>query len=78
MIYRGCGVIHILIVIFLEVNLTFLKCIICKGEVEIIGNIFGTHKKTRCLSCGHTNESRQADIEVIRKKISKNNDQDFE
>ena len=33
-----------------------LKCIVCRGEMIIVGNEKGVHKKVRCLSCGFSNE----------------------
>lgn len=43
-----------------------LKCKLCLGEVDIIGNERGINKKTKCQKCGHTNgEPVQKGPEVI-------------
>lgn len=49
----------------------FLKCKICGGEVDIIGNDRSVHRKTKCHKCGHGNaEVAKAAPEVfmIRKR----------
>jgi uncharacterized Zn finger protein len=47
-----------------------LKCKICMGEVDLIGTERSINRKTKCRSCGLTNDSpkettRTADVEVI-------------
>lgn len=43
-----------------------LKCKICMGEVDIIGNDHNINKKTKCQKCGHTNaDPPQKGPEVI-------------
>lgn len=43
-----------------------LKCKLCMGEVDIVGNDHSINKKTKCLKCGHTNaEPVQKGPEVI-------------
>lgn len=32
-----------------------LKCKLCLGEVDIVGNDRSINKKTKCQKCGHTN-----------------------
>lgn len=47
-----------------------LKCKLCSGEVEIIGNLRLINKKVKCTKCGFTNEEKQnyPEVVVIRKK----------
>ena len=33
-----------------------LKCIVCRGEMVIVGNEKGVNKKVKCLNCGFSNE----------------------
>jgi C4-type Zn-finger protein len=40
-----------------------LKCSLCQGEVDVIGNDHAINKKTKCQKCGHTS----AGIEVEAK-----------
>lgn len=44
-----------------------LKCKLCSGEMEIIGNENAVHKKVKCLNpkCGFTNETKQKEPEII-------------
>lgn len=43
-----------------------LKCKICMGEIDIIGNERGINKKAKCQKCGYTNaEPIQKGPEVI-------------
>lgn len=42
-----------------------LKCKLCMGEVEIVGNERAIVKKTKCLKCGHTSEPEQKGPEVV-------------
>jgi len=32
-----------------------LKCVLCEGEIEIIGNFDSVVKKLKCLDCGFQN-----------------------
>jgi hypothetical protein len=32
-----------------------LKCLLCREEMEIVGNERSVNKKVRCLGCGYTN-----------------------
>lgn len=47
-----------------------LKCLICRGEVDIIGNEHLASKKIRCQDCGFTNqeEKHQPEVIVMRKR----------
>jgi len=47
-----------------------LKCIICKGEVDIIGSDKSVIKKIKCRKCEFTNhiETKEPEIIVIRKR----------
>jgi len=51
----------------------FLKCIVCKGEVDIINNDHSTNKKIKCNKCGFTNSqaTKEPEIIVIRKMPSR-------
>jgi len=50
----------------------FLKCKICLGEVDIIGNERAINKKIKCRKCGFTNqvEARGPEVVIIRKRPS--------
>lgn len=49
-----------------------LKCKLCLGEVDIVGNDRTTHKKIKCRNCGYTNanstEPRGPEVVVIRRR----------
>ena len=48
-----------------------LKCKICAGEVNIIGNENLINKKIKCSKCGFTNdeyEQKFPEVVIIRKK----------
>lgn len=47
-----------------------LKCKLCLGEVDIIGNERAMNKKVKCRKCGFTNETENKgpEIVVIRKR----------
>ena len=47
-----------------------LKCIICKGEVDIVVEDMSTYKKIKCKKCGFTNyqENKEPEIVIIRKR----------
>lgn len=48
-----------------------LKCKLCRGEVDIIGNEKSVNKKIKCRKCGFSNENDQKsfpEVIVIRKK----------
>lgn len=49
-----------------------LKCIICNGEIDIIGNERAVSKKTKCRKCGLTSHEEKVAPEVIirRRPIS--------
>lgn len=48
----------------------FLKCKICSGEVDIIGNERAVHKKIKCRKCGMSNqtEAKGPEVVIIRKR----------
>jgi hypothetical protein len=48
----------------------FLRCKVCRGEVDIIGNDRSVNKKIKCLKCGFTNstEPRGPEVFIIRKQ----------
>lgn len=35
----------------------FLRCKICSGELDVVGNELSISKKVKCNCCGYTNES---------------------
>ena len=51
-----------------------LKCKLCRGEMEIIGNVRAINKKVKCKNCKYTNQSKHAhthrepEIVVIHKR----------
>ena len=49
-----------------------LKCKLCYGEMEIVGNERAVNKKVKCLKCGYinTNESerKRPEVVVIKKR----------
>lgn len=47
-----------------------LKCKLCLGEVDIIGNERAMNKKVKCRKCGFTNENENKgpEVLVIRKR----------
>lgn len=47
--------------------MSILKCLICQGEVEIIGNLDEFTKKIRCLGCGFENCPKK-EIVVYKKR----------
>lgn len=52
-----------------------LKCKLCHGEMDIISNEKGVHKKVKCNRCGWSNENSQEhkdpEILIIRKRNNK-------
>jgi hypothetical protein len=42
-----------------------LRCKLCHGEVEIIGNERAIQKKIKCSKCGFTNDEQKSVTEVI-------------
>lgn len=51
-----------------------LKCKLCSGEVDIIGNEKAINKKIKCKKCGFTNESESKFPEVLIIRKRKPND----
>ncbi len=46
-----------------------LKCKICNGEIDIIGNEKAVNKKVKCRRCGFSNlNEKEPEIFVIRKR----------
>ncbi len=47
-----------------------LKCKICLGEVDIVGNDRSINKKIKCRKCGFSNEmeNKGPEIVVIRRR----------
>lgn len=49
-----------------------LKCKLCSGEMEIVGNERSINKKVKCLKCGYTNanesERKIPEIVIMRKR----------
>ena len=48
----------------------FLKCKVCGGEVDVVGNERAVHKKIKCRKCGFTNqvETKGPEVVIIRKR----------
>lgn len=48
----------------------FLRCKLCQGEVDVIGNDHSFHKKTKCSKCGYSTEPVGTEVLFInRRKI---------
>lgn len=51
-----------------------LKCRVCDGEMEIVGNERAINKKVKCLKCGFTNANeavrKEPEIVVLKKRPS--------
>ena len=45
-----------------------LRCLICDGEIEILKSHDNINKKVKCNHCGFSNEPREPEVFVIRKK----------
>lgn len=47
----------------------FLKCLICKGEIDLVGNDSLVERKVKCRKCGYSNDKdKQPEVFVIRKR----------
>lgn len=49
----------------------FLRCKLCRGEMDIIGNERTINKKVKCTKCGFTNENEKQktpEIIIMRKR----------
>lgn len=49
--------------------MSFLKCLICEGDVKIISSIDDMHKKIKCICCGYENFPKR-DPEIVYKRKS--------
>ena len=49
-----------------------LRCKLCHGEMDIIGNSRAVFKKVKCMKCGYTNaaEKPTPEVLIIRKRKS--------
>jgi len=48
-----------------------LKCVICMGEVDFVGDEHSINRKVKCRKCGFTNDvhdSKGPEVVVIRKR----------
>lgn len=49
-----------------------LKCRVCSGDMEIVGNERAINKKVKCLKCGFTNANEQGrkepEVVVLKKR----------
>lgn len=49
-----------------------LRCLFCRGEMDIIGGERAINKKVKCRQCGYSNENEQPrkmpEVVVIRKR----------
>lgn len=56
----------------------FLRCKICMGEVDIIGNEHSINKKIKCRICEYSNSesisNKGTEVIIIRKKSFINGD----
>lgn len=50
-----------------------LRCLLCRGEMDIVGGERSIHKKVKCRECGFTNENepqrKMPEVVVIKKRI---------
>lgn len=48
-----------------------LKCLLCNGEADIIGNEFAVNKIIRCQRCGYSNNTpkKEPEVVIIKKRI---------
>jgi DNA-directed RNA polymerase subunit RPC12/RpoP len=46
-------------------NMKFLKCAICKAEIDLLKDDRSSNKKIRCRKCGHTNENEAKGPEIV-------------
>lgn len=51
-----------------------LKCKLCRGEMDIIGNERSINKKVKCTKCGFTNaddpDKKEPEVFILRKRSS--------
>lgn len=50
-----------------------LRCMFCRGEVDIVGGERSVNKKVKCRQCGYSNEQQEQprkmpEVVVIRKR----------
>lgn len=49
-----------------------LKCLLCRGECEIVGGEHSVNRKIKCSKCGYTNikdpQQVMPEVIVVRKK----------
>jgi DNA-directed RNA polymerase subunit RPC12/RpoP len=49
-----------------------LKCLICAGEVDVVGNERNINKKIRCRQCGFNNvdepAKKEPEVLIIRRR----------
>lgn len=47
-----------------------LRCKVCSGEVDIVGNEHAVNKKIKCTKCGFNNleEKKKEPIVIIKKR----------
>jgi uncharacterized Zn finger protein len=50
-----------------------LKCKLCSGEMDIVGNERAINRKVKCRQCGYNNESetnyKGPEVVILRKRI---------
>lgn len=49
----------------IEHDMKLLKCLMCNGEIDIVGAERAVSKKTKCRKCGFTNHEEKVAPEVI-------------
>ena len=50
-----------------------LKCIVCNGEVDIVGNEYAINKLIQCRQCGFSNQNvakKEPEVVIIKKRIN--------
>jgi hydrogenase maturation factor HypF (carbamoyltransferase family) len=46
----------------------FLRCKICKGEIELNDNERTVARKVKCRKCGFSNETKGPEVVILRKR----------
>lgn len=55
----------------IDTVMKFLRCKLCRGEVDIVGNDRSINKKTKCTKCGFAGggvEPQGPEVVIIRRR----------
>lgn len=50
--------------------MSFLKCLVCEGDIKIVSSIDDTNKKVKCSCCGYENYPKRETEIVYKRKLS--------